>query len=339
MVGAILGCGSGPFNGLHGPLIDNVVSIRLITSSGELVDLDESSTGDKAALFNVCCGAGHGMGIITSLGLRAYPLSSLKMDENKIFVKRIIFPGSEISAAAELYVSFLPPAPHLTPSIVFARAPPNAPVPGAPTIILTISYFGPSTSAERDMSTILSPSSHLTSKALSVTQFLNPVALLNSAADPMNRHGGFKEAFGTLSQSITVPLMQDVFRQWLDLGAAVPDARPSYLLFTAWDTAAMLSHPQHRFFPWRDKGVMFLATLWYNNPKSRAEVAKAGDAMLSAVRTAGGGAKPPASFPTGLRRGMDLEECYTSDMIEEVKRVKGIWDPEGVLWSPVTDGI
>lgn len=107
----------------------------------------------------------------------------------------------------------------------------------------------------------------------------------------------------------------------------------------------MLSYPQ-RFFPWRDRGVFCLATLWYTKPDSRSKVTQSGNNMMSAVRASddgeGEGEKKhhrAATLPNDLRKGIDLSELYTAEMMEEIKRVKAIWDPEGVFWSPAVDGI
>ncbi|KAK5990603.1 hypothetical protein PT974_08872 [Cladobotryum mycophilum] len=86
VVGAILGGGNSSQNGVLGWMADNVLSFRLVTSSGAILeDISPSSpAGDQLALYHALCGAGHGLGIITAVTLTALPLSSLSLTDNKI---------------------------------------------------------------------------------------------------------------------------------------------------------------------------------------------------------------------------------------------------------------
>lgn len=71
VVGATLGGGVGRYQSLHGLIIDALVSVRLITASGEIVIASETSNPE---LFWGIRGAGANFGIVTSA---TYKLSTL----------------------------------------------------------------------------------------------------------------------------------------------------------------------------------------------------------------------------------------------------------------------
>src|SRR4051812_26236642 len=73
MVGATLGGGVGPFQGLHGLLIDSLVSVHIVTGTGEIVEASETVNSD---LFWGVRGAGANFGIITSATYRVHDLTN-----------------------------------------------------------------------------------------------------------------------------------------------------------------------------------------------------------------------------------------------------------------------
>ena len=74
--------------------------------------LTPPSAGEEASLSDTPCGAGHGPDIITSLTLTAFLISGLRLTDNKIWVRRTIFPPTAIATAAEVYMQLQPPAGH-----------------------------------------------------------------------------------------------------------------------------------------------------------------------------------------------------------------------------------
>ncbi|KAF2172607.1 hypothetical protein M409DRAFT_16570 [Zasmidium cellare ATCC 36951] len=63
MIGATIGAGIGPYQGLHGLVIDALRSVTLITAAGDIVTASSSQNSD---LFWAVKGAGANFGIITS---------------------------------------------------------------------------------------------------------------------------------------------------------------------------------------------------------------------------------------------------------------------------------
>lgn len=69
-LGAYLGGGCGTLTGLYGFGVDNIVSLRVVTSEGKIITASPTSNPDY---FWALRGAGRNFGIVTSAVLKAYP--------------------------------------------------------------------------------------------------------------------------------------------------------------------------------------------------------------------------------------------------------------------------
>lgn len=71
MVGATLGGGIGRLHGLNGMIIDALLSVRLVTADGNILDVSKTSHPE---LFWGLRGAGQNFGIVTSATYKLSPL-------------------------------------------------------------------------------------------------------------------------------------------------------------------------------------------------------------------------------------------------------------------------
>lgn len=69
MIGATIGAGIGPYQGLHGLVIDALRSVTLVTAAGDIVTVSEYEHPD---LWWAIRGAGANFGIITSATYEIY---------------------------------------------------------------------------------------------------------------------------------------------------------------------------------------------------------------------------------------------------------------------------
>ncbi len=86
-IGSGLGGGIGYLSGVMGLVSDSLVSARLITAKGDLIEVSESSNPD---LFWAIRGAGTNFGIITSA---TYKLSE-PVNNGEVFYADLLFPAS-----------------------------------------------------------------------------------------------------------------------------------------------------------------------------------------------------------------------------------------------------
>ena len=111
VVGSLFGGGQISHVGLHGYMVDNAVSFRLVTADEEVIDVDAQSTGSKATLFHALCGAGQGHGVVVSATMKVYPLAGLQLTDNKIWTRVMVFPSPALAHVVEAFWHyFLSPA-------------------------------------------------------------------------------------------------------------------------------------------------------------------------------------------------------------------------------------
>lgn len=99
MVGATLGGGIGPLQGLHGLIIDALESVRLVTAAGDLITVSATENPD---LFWALRGAGANFGIITSANYTVYDATNGGQVLNADF----LYPASANHSVFELIASF-----------------------------------------------------------------------------------------------------------------------------------------------------------------------------------------------------------------------------------------
>ncbi|KAH7136035.1 hypothetical protein B0J11DRAFT_519777 [Dendryphion nanum] len=345
MIGALLGGLNHSMTGIFGFAIDHVQEIRILPFSSlgasaqqtsKFLTLTPSSTGEEKKLFNVVCGAGHGLGIITSVTLRAFPIAKLNLADNKVWTRRLIFPASELETAAQLFCSLLPPPPELTPVLVFLRAPPTAPNAGAPVILLALSYIGPASSAEKAVEQTFDPK--YTDKALVAITAMTNWENQNDANDPLNAHGGFKEYHSALCQEIDTSSIIQSFKQWESFTGENPKARGrSFLVIASWNTATNLQNPgpkDEKFFPARDRGILVQCTPVYTDTNDKPLADAFGDAVVHQVREKDRSAgRRDWAFANNFWIGGRVDEVYGEEAREEIERVRWIWDSERLGWG------
>ncbi|KAF2794835.1 FAD-binding domain-containing protein [Melanomma pulvis-pyrius CBS 109.77] len=350
MVGALLGGLSGATNGIHGFGIDHIKSISIVPfsrtsplpdpedhgiSNPAVLTLTPDSKGEEKSLFNALCGAGHGLGIVTSVTLSAFRLSALCMTDNKIWTRRLIFPAAAIRTAVKLYIDLLPPPPTLAPVLVFVRAPPSAPVPDAAMLMLALSYFGPAGDAE--LATRTSFEDEYVEMASMAVTGATGWGEMNASSAPMNAHGGVKESYSAFVKEMDGESLVRAFEAWEAYSSGEGRGR-TYTVFSAWDTEQLLRNvgdKDEKFFPARDRGVFVQCTPWYADVEGKDDADRVGKEIVDATREKDRSeGRSDWGFANNLVVGGDLREVYSGEQIGEVERVRGVWDPKRVGWCP-----
>ena len=98
-VGATLGAGVGRYQGLHGLVIDALLSVRLITASGDLITVSNTEHSD---LFWAIRGAGANFGVITYATYRIADLTN----QGQVLNADMRFPMSKNESYWKLLQSF-----------------------------------------------------------------------------------------------------------------------------------------------------------------------------------------------------------------------------------------
>ncbi|KAK5710552.1 hypothetical protein LTR17_018824 [Elasticomyces elasticus] len=332
--------------------IDNILRIRIIMADGEKRVLSPSSSGEDARLFNVLCGAGFGFGVITSITLRAWRISDLHMDEDKMWTRKLLFPPTAIQAAATLFTKLQHPEPRLLVTLIFVRAPPTAPRPGAPMVMLSIGFLGSAADGEKAAAASFDES--VTSQAMVAESGTAALSSINDVSAPFDRHGDYKEQYSAWCSSLSVGTIVAAFNRWVRFGEETPEAKiTSFLVLAAKSTKGMLENDTEgkKFFPrsLRGRHIFVQAVPWWTvetvEEQARAWAAET-LAMVNAPQHDGLAAENGftdgdrvTAYAANLSKGIDLTTTWLAPKIVEIKKLKGLWDSKGIFWNPVADGV
>ncbi|KAL4886875.1 hypothetical protein BJY04DRAFT_176742 [Aspergillus karnatakaensis] len=333
MVGFLLGGGSSPFNGIHGLAADNIIELKIITANGRILTLSSSSSGEEGDLFRTIRGAGHGLGIITSVTMPCFPMLSLSLTDNCAWIRRVTFPLTAIDEAA---VAFLKLQTNISSrsinTLMFLRAPPNAPNPGQPIIALTAVYYGPVSDAEQSLSELFDP--QLLRHSSTATTSTVPLAKMNDATAFLDAVGGYKQIGNTLLGDISLESIRQGAKAWLQFGDDHPDAKARTVIFWGnWTRPASLE--PNMFLPKNDRKGYLQVFVWYTDDKT---IEPATEFMDDVLRIAHQKDKEsglvPATHPNNQLLGGEIDDAYSKTAIQEIRRVKALWDADGLFWSP-----
>lgn len=181
VIGCLLGGGNCSQNGLKGWMADNAVSFRVVTASGDILQISSSSKGEELALFNALCGTGHGLSVVVSATMKAYSLSSLNLSpaskddpSPSIWARTLIFTPAAIDSAIEAFLAASPPPEPMNVIFGFSRGPPGTPFAGKPIVILTSTYYGPASEAEASSAEQSYSTHHWLKRPSKQTQSISP---------------------------------------------------------------------------------------------------------------------------------------------------------------------
>ncbi|KAJ4360806.1 uncharacterized protein N0V89_001373 [Didymosphaeria variabile] len=345
MTGALLGGLNHPLGGVHGMGIDTVKSFTIVPFSmpdgGAVkpVTVNRESVGEEEKLWDVLRGAGHGMGVVVSVTMEVFPLVTLDLDEgDKVWQRTLVFAPNALETAIEAYLTLQSNVPpEMNFFLGFMRAPPTAPRPGAPVVLLSISFFGPSEKAEKAAAVTFSE--EVLAKTVNATTTLTPFADIHNALDPFNKPGGYKELHGAFVKSVTGSSLARAFGSFLSFTNDNPSRFGSSVIFPASNIAKSESlAAKGDFYNLRDRGIYVQVKTSYAMADDKIEadafakvvhgIAREGDREFG---------RKDWAFANNMVEGMSLDDVYTPDQIREIHRVNHIWNKGNVGWCPTTE--
>ncbi|KAM0335127.1 hypothetical protein ACHAQA_000167 [Verticillium albo-atrum] len=336
MVGALLGGGSTFLNGHHGFMADNVVSFRLVTADGQTREVcNESKDPDERALFYTLCGAGHGLGVVTAATMKAFPVTGLSLTDGKVWTRTLMFPPPALETAIKTFLSMLPAPAPLLAQLLFLRAPPGTPAAGAPLIMVSASYFGPANDAEKAASALLC--AEVLERTVHAETKLTPLENLADKMDPLNAHGGFKDNQAIRLGSHNHEAIATSFERWVEVTSKFDDAKRTVVVFSGYGNEKIQEHGrstegQASMIGNRERGNMVMTATWCSSPETRSGLLDLVEDVMEVNRRLDGASSQ--TLPNNMTDRTKLEEMFSREKIDSLKRTKRRWDPEGVFWSP-----
>ena len=215
--------GFGPLAPKVGMGIDNIVSARLLLSTGEALTASRTENPD---IFEVICGAGQALGIVSELTVATYPLAeTVGSADGTVWSATIAYPADRAADVANMLEN-LKVTPEMIMYMLVALPPPETGMPlTAPMIIFLIGYFGSDAQADAAWADLdaLGP-------ALRVAQRV-PYAQMNDRNEPFQQPGGFKRIFGVGLNKVSAPALTELTQQVAAFVNSGPDFFRTAVLF------------------------------------------------------------------------------------------------------------
>ncbi|KAL6867887.1 FAD-binding domain-containing protein [Trichoderma novae-zelandiae] len=347
VVGSLLGGGNTSVNGIVGWMADSVVSLRIATASGEVLEVGSSSTGEERALFNALCGAGHGLCVVVSATMRVYPLSTLRLSPASsqdptpsIWSRTVILPPDAIDSAVNTFLAFVPPPEPMNMILAFSRGPPGSPMAGNPILVLTSTYYGPAKEAEASPAGASLRRPSIASRAFKTDTIQVPFPRINASIEPLNAHGGLKSMFAARSARLSPQALKDAYARYIAETDRYPDASRTALMFHSFNPRKLAElgatpEGEGKFVEARDRGICTVGVSWCQEPATQEALTIFFDETLASLQKDDEeNGLAPRTFSGTMKFLPGRRDLLSEEKLAELDRLHAKWNGDGLFWSP-----
>lgn len=268
VMGALLGGGYGRLMGKRGFMVDNVLSMNLITAYGTVTTVSASSHPN---LWFALRGAGANFGIVTSAVMKSYPTPQ---EENGAWLGALVYTPDKIEALVSA-ISNLPLSPLMAIFMYYATT--GAPD-YTPAVIAFPFYLGDETAGRAAFNSIFQVG------PVSDTTAFTPYNKVNSGSGPFCASGGRKPSYGAATDKLDPATWRNIWNEYTNfLATNGPDkVGNSTVLMEAYSLgAAEKRGDESSAYAWRSTNRFNMVTIaWYAD----ADLDPAGEAFGSKVR-------------------------------------------------------
>ena len=89
----------------------------------------------------------------------------------------------------------------------------------------------------------------------------------------------------------------------------------------------------------RERAIFVQAVPWWKDPNNERACREWGRDMLDVLGDRSSEAERVNGFAANLNSEVDVTEIWPQEKLEQIRRLKGIWDQGNVFWNPVVDGM
>ncbi|KAJ7590272.1 hypothetical protein C8J56DRAFT_859692 [Mycena floridula] len=318
-----IGGGITSFSAFCGSTSDSIISASVVTATGSLVTTSATSNSE---LFWALRGAGQFFGVVTSLTMKAYPISVLGTTDGTIFTGQLVFPASRIDDIMPVLIPMTIDESIPWLGLMILASPPPA---FQPCLILAFMYFGSTSEGEKLVAPLkaLGPIMETCTRA--------PFERLNDMIEPWCVPGGFKRFSGAGMDGKHFKVVADNYKKIIlepyeTLLKSTPSAAATaYALAWNFHVSPTRSKLEETAFSHRDvKGWVELIS-WYTDETDYEAVLDIEQLLLSRVRE-GQPIENRVAYQNWTR-AEPIELRYRgTERLEKLKTLKKQWDPKGI---------
>ncbi|KAI1074442.1 FAD-binding domain-containing protein [Whalleya microplaca] len=320
MIGATLGAGIGRHQGLHGLLIDALLSARMVTADGRVVNVSKDSQPD---LLWAVKGAGANFGIITSATYSVAPL----INDGLALSGDFAFPASKSRDYFDAMQKLGETMPAELSVITLITYDNNT---SQPQILANWVYVGPEEQGREVLEPIISLGPSVAN--LTMIPWNNLVAEAGFGLDAaFCVAGATRSTYSATTRNLSASTWQSILENMTTYYEETPDGRSSSVEIEVFARQAVLEIPDDdTAYPWRDARGHIMFQFTWEDDSTAASSNELGRELRDATAAVGGydGLAVYVSYAHGDET---LEEIYGANKLERLLSLKEIWDPENVF--------
>lgn len=325
-IGAIpffLNGGNSPLASRIGFGSDLIISARIVTAKGQILDVDETTNPD---LLYATRGAGQFFGHVLELTIKIFPFEeALENPDGKIWTGIFVFPVSSAKVVAETMQSIVNDANHETNGLIVISSPPPHFRPAICIFPKLLGYHKEGLEKE-----VFKPLYDL--NPLFTAGAPTPIQNVGDALAPVaaKEKGQSKKLVLTGLYEFDPEASLKVVDLWQDLVRRYPDTVPGTQFGIQWDTR-FPKKPEEGFESANSLHVMRFwgnCITWCRGSKSAGPVQEVLEKVIEVLRSKQD-VKEYVDFSNGVRGGPIERRYFGEDRREKLKALKREWDPEG----------
>ena len=263
-LGAVLGGGLSRTMGLYGLGVDQLLSVNLVTSSGNTIHVDSKNPD----LWWALRGAAANFGIVTSARVKAYPIPAAN---NTAWTGLLVFDQAKIEALVGA-INDLDLKPEMEIDLYYATTgPPNY----SPTVIALPFYVGTAAAGRAAFASVLAigPATDNTS--------IVPYSQWNAGSTAFCIPGNRKPAYGVSMNRMDPSAWRSIWDKYVSFVAENPGTGNSLVLAECYSTYKARSLPSNSSsYPFRSIQYHAVAIPWYSDTSLDATA----NAFASSIR-------------------------------------------------------
>ncbi|KAJ9148278.1 FAD binding domain family protein [Pleurostoma richardsiae] len=330
MLGATLGAGIGIMQGIRGPLLDSLESVRLVTASGQIVTASE---GENEELFWALRGAGHNFGIITSATYRVY----LATNDGQVTNADFLFLAPQNGSVWSYMASLDDTLPAELAFTFFVSRNPLTPNSTVPIIAVNAAYFGPQAEALPhlqpliDLGPVMSNISTVPLNEELGAQFFG-ISAGNGACDT----GNIVNVYGLALKHTDASAWETHFNDLTSFFHEYPEYEGRVLIQRFPNQAAVAVADSATAYPHREAKIHLSMEGWYTNRSLDDAVNAFLDASRAKFQQTSGFSEQ-AVYVNYAHGDEGPVAWYSSRKLHKLKALKTRWDPTGLFnwYNPI----
>ncbi|KAI9717577.1 MAG: hypothetical protein M1828_007138 [Chrysothrix sp. TS-e1954] len=319
-IGAIpyfLNGGNSPLNSLVGCGSDQIISARMITADGRLIEANEAS---NASLLWALRGAGQFFGLVTELRIRIYPFSVLGEEEGSIWSGTFAFRLEQLMDVSTVMSEVMDNQEYHTGGLIMVT---TSPFTQTPILMVSAKLIG----SLRDPDVVFKGLYEL--KPVMVKAADIPIQNMADSVDPLMARGDYKKLTLVGAPEPDMTRFAKTVELWKELTERCPDAKRTSFSFQ-WQSRSTIkpsfdsANCNHDIRFWQNNMT------WHVDPANRRLVEEYDTKALTIMRGTAD-QRHWIDFQNSTRTGPIEARYRGAGRLARLMSLKRQWDPHGLF--------